>query len=137
MRLFRNNAGKGFEDKTAAVGLDKEKGVFLTASWVDLDQDGDLDLLLARYAADAPLAVKHLKGEKGESGGQLVVYANVGVAPPAHPSQPTPPLSTAFKPITEPEALARQGRGQRHRRPPTWTATSMSTSSFSSMVSRR
>jgi hypothetical protein len=109
VKLYRNNSGKGFEDKTAAVGLDKEKGAFLTASWVDLDQDGDIDLILARYAADAPLAVKQLKGEKGDSGGQLVVYANVGVAPSTHPSQPAPPLSTAFKPITEPEALIVKG----------------------------
>lgn len=109
VRLFRNQDGKAFEDKTTAAGLDKPKGAFLTASWVDLDQDGDLDLVLARYAQDAAAATRQLRGEKADPTGQLVVFANVGAAPETHPSKPTPPLSTAFKPITQADALLVKG----------------------------
>jgi tetratricopeptide (TPR) repeat protein len=109
VKLFRNNSGKGFEDKTAAAGLDKTPGFFLTAAWVDLDQDGDIDLVLAKYAQDAPRAVKQLRGEKGDPGGSLVAFANTGVAPPTPRNQPTAPLSTAFKEVTESDELLVSG----------------------------
>jgi tetratricopeptide (TPR) repeat protein len=109
VKLLRNKDGKTFEDKTTAAGLDKETGTVLTAAWIDLDQDGDLDLVLARYARSSERALQQLRGEKVEGGGGLLVFANVGVAPPALPNQSAPPLSTAFKPLTEPEALLVKG----------------------------
>ncbi len=108
LQLFRNDAGKRFEDKTAAAGFDKEPGVYLTAAWVDLDQDGDLDLVAAKYAQSTELAVKQLRGENVEGNGRLAVFVNVGVAPPVKPGDPVPPLSVAFKPA-EPEALHVKG----------------------------
>ena len=93
LKLFRNNAGKSFEDKSEIAGFKKVDGVFLTATWVDLDQDGDIDLVAARTGKDAG----------------IVVHLNVGVAPPTAPSQPMPPLTTAFKLATEPEALLVKG----------------------------
>lgn len=108
LKLFRNAGGKAFEDKTAAAGFDKEPGVFLTAQWVDLDQDGDLDLVAAKYATTPELALKQLRGEKVE-GARLVTFANAGVAPPVMGGQPVPPLSVAFQPVTEPEALLVRG----------------------------
>jgi tetratricopeptide (TPR) repeat protein len=57
-RLLRNDAGKGFVDVTAKAGLDKSRALGLTARWLDLDQDGDLDLYVVNLtdlarAADA------------------------------------------------------------------------------------
>ncbi|MCE9565070.1 MAG: FG-GAP-like repeat-containing protein [Planctomycetes bacterium] len=89
LKLFRNADGKVFEDKSAAAGFDKDDGEYLTASWVDLDQDGDLDLVAVREA-------------------RLVVFANVGEAPPAPPGQLLP-LKVAFKQLTEPNALLVKG----------------------------
>ena len=109
LKLFRNAAGKAFEDKTAVAGFDKEPGVFLTAAWVDLDQDGDLDLVAAKYAQTPDLALKQLKGEKVDGNGQLVTFVNVGVSPPSPPSEPAKPLTVAFKLATEPEALLVKG----------------------------
>lgn len=109
IKLFRNNAGKGFEDKSTSVGFDKEPGVYLTAIWLDIEQDGDLDLIAAKYAQTPELALKQLKGEKVEGNGQLRVFLNVGEAPPTPKSQPSKPLTAAFKPLNEPESLRVMG----------------------------
>jgi Flp pilus assembly protein TadD len=109
VKLFRNNGGKGFEDKTAAAGFDREPGVYLTATWVDLEQDGDLDLLAAKYAETPELAIKQLKGEKVDGKGRLVTFVNIGVAPSIKPGGEQKPLSVAFRSVTEPKVLATEG----------------------------
>ena len=122
LKLFRNNDGNNFEDKTAAAGFDKEPGVFLTAAWLDIDQDSDLDLVAAKYAQTPDLALKLLKGEQVDGNGRLCVFINVGEAPPGPPATPqqhgnfrvpTPveckPLTTAFKLATGPDALMVKG----------------------------
>ena len=43
-RLYRNLAPKGFLDITTQAGVAGPPAVSLTARWIDLDQDGDLDL---------------------------------------------------------------------------------------------
>ncbi len=57
-RLYRN-VGKKFEDVTQQAGFDAPPAVSLTARWLDLDQDGDLDLYIVNYcpatAADRAL----------------------------------------------------------------------------------
>ena len=57
--LFRNAGGK-FEDVTAKAGLDKLDTVCLGAAFVDLDQDGDLDLVVSQYAGNAEAALAAL-----------------------------------------------------------------------------
>jgi hypothetical protein len=109
IKLFRNNAGKGFEDKTQIAKFDKEPGVYLTAAWADLDQDGDLDLLAAKYAQTPELAIKLLKGEKVEGSGRLSIFVNIGVAPPVPKGHDTAPISTAFRPAAELETVAVKG----------------------------
>ncbi len=79
LRLLRNADGKKFEDKTAAAGFDKATGVFRALCWLDIDQDGDLDLLAG--------------------GDKLTVLQNIGIAPASRADEPTPPLTTAFKSI--------------------------------------
>src|SRR5262249_11333967 len=80
--LFRNDSrdangktrGDGrFQDVTQQAGLQALDGVCLGATFVDLDQDGDLDLLVARYATTPEKALALLKGETGAGGGGLAV----------------------------------------------------------------
>lgn len=102
--LFRNT-GKGFEDVSADAGLDKVKAVCLGATMVDLDGDGDLDLVLSRYADTAEQALAALDGKGEKSGGGLVVFWNVGEAQPANKQTDPPPLPTAFRRADGPPAL--------------------------------
>lgn len=94
-RLLRNTGKGTFEDVSAATGLDKLTGLFLGCGWYDFDPDGDLDLVLCKFAdAVAGLDAK-------QPGGTVLLFENVGVAPPAlpnaPPNTPQPGLSTAFK----------------------------------------
>ncbi len=101
VKLLRNANGAKFEDKTKDAGFDRITGVFLSAMWLDLDQDGDLDLVLGRYATDAAKAVDQLtKGTAGD--GKVLVLQNVGVAEPSRADVPPPPLTTAFRPLEIP-----------------------------------
>jgi tetratricopeptide (TPR) repeat protein len=50
-RLFHNTSPKGFEDVTKALKPTGPSAVALTARWLDLDQDGDLDLYVVNYTA--------------------------------------------------------------------------------------
>ena len=60
--LLRNAGGK-FEDITAKVGMDKSKALGLTARWLDLDQDGDLDLYVVNFTDLADIGEAFRKGE--------------------------------------------------------------------------
>jgi hypothetical protein len=48
-RLLRNTGRGTFDDVTAAAGLLTERAWHTSASWVDFDQDGRLDLFVCRY----------------------------------------------------------------------------------------
>ena len=50
-RLLRNVGGKKFEDISSVLKPMKTAAVSLTARWLDLDQDGDLDLYVVNYCA--------------------------------------------------------------------------------------
>jgi tetratricopeptide (TPR) repeat protein len=106
--LFRNlgwgeGGGKKFEDVSAKAGLDKVSGVCLGCGWVDLDQDGDLDLVVCKYADGTAAAFDGTK-----AGGELLAFENVGVAPPVAKHAPAG-LSTAFRPSATLAALAPKG----------------------------
>jgi hypothetical protein len=102
VRLLRNVDGNRFEDVTAKAGFDQVPGVFLTACWLDLDQDGDLDLIVGKYADKIDDAANALEKRVGTAAGKVVVFQNVGVAPPSRADEPTPPLTTAFKTVDHP-----------------------------------
>ena len=95
VRLYRNQGGNTFEDVTAKAGLDRLKTVCLGAAFVDIDQDGDLDLVVSQYAANAGEAGRILKGEKATRPGCLL-YLNTGEARPAAPTLDPPPLEPRF-----------------------------------------
>jgi Flp pilus assembly protein TadD len=81
VNLLRGLDGGRFADVTEAAALAGITGPAAGLAWIDLDQDGDLDLLVARSAAAAGTAV----------------LINRGTAPLAEPGGPPPALEPAFR----------------------------------------
>jgi cytochrome c-type biogenesis protein CcmH/NrfG len=104
-RLLRNTGQGRFEDVTAKAGLDKLTAVCLTAAFLDLDQDGDLDLVVARYADTPDAALHALASEKPAPGAGLGIYLNVGDSPAATLTEDPPPLLPRFRPFLEEKGL--------------------------------
>src|SRR5262249_43558645 len=75
-KLFRNSGTGAFEDVTARAGLDRLTDVCLAATWIDLDQDGDLDLVLAGYAPSPKAALDRLRIGAAPSAGGVAVFLN-------------------------------------------------------------
>src|SRR5262249_39532388 len=94
-RLFRNKGDGTFEDVTTTAGLDKLKDVCLGCAWVDLEQDADLDMLIARCADTPESAVAVLSGQRAGKGG-LAIFLNIGKPGTAPPGEPYGPLSVGF-----------------------------------------
>src|SRR5204863_4763451 len=77
-RLLRNRDGKRFEDVSSSVKSVGSPALSLTARWLDLDQDGDLDLYVVNYCA-AEHAGKSFTGSGGPPPGIAnAVYRNDG-----------------------------------------------------------
>jgi hypothetical protein len=101
--LFRNNRKGKFEDVAAEAGLDKLTSVCLGSAFVDLDQDGDLDLLVAQYAATPEEALAELQGKsRSHSNGGLAVFLNVGEVPPKMANEDPPPSKPKFRRLDAP-----------------------------------
>lgn len=108
-----HNDGKGhFADVSKEAGIDKLQAVCLGATFVDLDQDGDLDLVIAAYeTVDAALG--SLRGQGKPAGQQLAVFINDGKPIPATERPftatagcsvlkgPSPVLTTHFTRLTQ------------------------------------
>jgi hypothetical protein len=95
--LFRNGRDGKFDEVTVKAGLDKNTSVCLGSAFVDLDQDGDLDLLVAQYAATPEDALAALKGTASAKGAGVALYLNVGEAPVQHKGDDPPPLTARFR----------------------------------------
>jgi tetratricopeptide (TPR) repeat protein len=97
--LFRN-LGKGkFQDVTQAAGVAGSGAVSLTAAFLDLDQDADLDIYVANYCAAT--AAADAFGDKRPAAVPNECFVNVGKAGVAPPDSPAP-LGIAFKPAADP-----------------------------------
>ncbi len=108
VRLFQNVDGTRFADVTKMAGLDQVTGVCLGSTWIDLDQDGDLDLLIAEYAGSPEAALDRLNGKQIDTAGKLLLFINIGEAPPFANGKP-PGLTCRFKLATGPQALQMKG----------------------------
>ena len=102
-RLYRN-LGLRFEDVTKSSGIEPSTAISLTARWLDLDQDGDLDLYVINHgsAKDAETAFTEAKN----SGVANVAYRNDGKAAEV---MPRPETNWAPLAMAPPDLLAIQG----------------------------
>jgi len=96
-RLLKNDEGRGFHDVSDALKPSGPPAISLTARWLDLDQDGDLDLYVVNYAASANAAQAFGDGEP-PAGVPNVAYRNDGVPAQITGSPPAvwAPLATAY-----------------------------------------
>jgi hypothetical protein len=94
-RLYRNLAPKGFADVTAEAGVAGVPAVSLTAQWIDLDQDGDLDLYVINHAPAANC--ESALTSRSHPGQANSVYRNNGKPPEVRglPQQYHVPVATA------------------------------------------
>jgi tetratricopeptide (TPR) repeat protein len=106
--LFHNEpdgkGGRHFVDVSYKAGLDKLNSVCLGATFVDLDNDGDLDLVLSQYAASIADALQSLQGHPPKKGPGLAVFLNIGEAPPNNAGL-IATATTKFKRVTNIPAL--------------------------------
>src|SRR5262249_14486419 len=87
-RLLRNRDGKGFQDVSSALAPAAPRALALTARWLDLDQDGDLDLYVLNYCA-AEHADKAFAPGAGVPPGIInAVYRNDGQPDPSSAQTP-------------------------------------------------
>ena len=70
-RLLRNVDGKRFEDISAVLKPTGVPAVSLMARWLDLDQDGDLDLYVVNYCAAADAEKAFERGRGGTPGWRI------------------------------------------------------------------
>jgi len=97
-RLLRNRGGTKFEDISSTLKPSGPPAVSLTARWLDLDQDGDLDLYIVNFcAAEQADKAFHGSGEP-PSGMANTVFRNDGQPDPSSGATPQgrTPVATAY-----------------------------------------
>jgi len=95
LRLLRNN-GKGELELRPGAAAHADLPVFGVRA-VDLDQDGDLDLVFVVLGQSPEEALDSFKGlAKGPGAGLIRAWINQGEAPPTPPDRPLPALSWSW-----------------------------------------
>jgi tetratricopeptide (TPR) repeat protein len=96
-RLLHNRDGKAFEEISAVVKSVGPPAVSLTARWLDLDQDGDLDLYVVNYCAAEHADKAFAPSGERPPGLANAVYRNDGQPEPipGMPSQNWAPIAMA------------------------------------------
>jgi tetratricopeptide (TPR) repeat protein len=94
--LFRNGAGSGFEDVTERAGVAETGRLSASALFLDVDHDGDLDLVVANYGP-IEQADQMFQQQPYTGGTQNSLFLNVGKARPVDKGTPDqPPLEVQF-----------------------------------------
>ncbi len=99
-RLLRNREGKGFEDVSNVLKPAQAQAISLAARWLDLDQDGDLDLYVINYCSSEHSA-RAFTAAPPPPGIANSVFRNDGQPPPI-PGSPPPtfaPLAVATEDV--------------------------------------
>jgi tetratricopeptide (TPR) repeat protein len=107
-RLLRNRGGKSFEDISGMLKPIGPPAVSLMARWLDLDQDGDLDLYVVNYCATEN-ADKAFASSGGPPPGLAnAVYRNDGQPEPIarSPAQVWAPLAVAWSDVDAKRGLS-------------------------------
>jgi tetratricopeptide (TPR) repeat protein len=98
-RLLRNRGGKSFDDLTPTLKTVGPRAISLAARWLDLDQDGDLDLYVVNYCSSEYADRAFVAGQPPPPGLACSVYRNDGQPEPIQGS-PAPawaPLAVAWE----------------------------------------
>jgi tetratricopeptide (TPR) repeat protein len=95
--LFRNAGGKSFEDVTDRAGVAEADSISLSALFLDIDHDSDLDLIVSHYGPLAD-ADKLFRDEPPTGKSRNAIFNNVGKArtDDADPKD-LPPLEVGFQ----------------------------------------
>jgi tetratricopeptide (TPR) repeat protein len=88
-RLLHNSEGKRYEDISSKVQQPEQKALSLTARWLDLDQDGDLDLYVLNYCSAEDAQKAFADPGRTVEGVSNFVYRNDGKPDPL-PGRPEP-----------------------------------------------
>ena len=137
--------GKKFEDVTSRSGIAGPPAVSLTARWLDLDQDGDLDLYVVNHASAAE-SERLLRRPARPAAACPTPRTATTASPPRSPGRPQSnwaPLAMApadlarnVGALDRVHTLARRRRtlrrsGAEYRRSPHSTSTTTATSTWS------
>lgn len=109
-KLLRNTGKGTFVDVTTEAGLEAVRTVCLGSSMVDLDQDGDLDIVIAQLADTPESALEVVRSPKTHTGPGLAVLLNVGESPATEPSKDPAPLTPRFRLADKPDVLNENGK---------------------------
>ncbi len=107
-RLLRNRDGQKYEDITSALEPTGPPALSLTARWLDLDQDGDLDLYVVNYCSAEHAAQAFADSASPLPGVANSVYRNDGQPEPI-PSSPAPvwaPVAVAWETVQAKSGLS-------------------------------
>jgi len=97
-RLLRNRDGKKFEDISSILKSTGPPALSLMARWLDLDQDGDLDLYVVNYCEASHSDIAFAGTDGPPPGLANSVYRNDGQPDPASHGTPQgrAPAATAY-----------------------------------------